>query len=58
MKKIGIIVFAVAILIGVAFSSLFSFGRLTGRVFNITFNHGVQGSGNISTQTRDARDFN
>ncbi|MEP7214270.1 MAG: head GIN domain-containing protein [Acidobacteriota bacterium] len=57
MKKIGIIVFAIAILIGVAFSSLFSFGRLTGRVLNLTFNHGVQGSGNISTETRDARDF-
>ena len=58
MKKIGIIVFAIAIVIGVAFSSLFSFGRLTGRVLNISFSHGIEGSGNASTETRETGEFN
>ena len=55
MKKIGIIVFGIAIIIGVAFSSLFSFGRLTGRVLNFSFDHSVKGSGNITKVSREAR---
>jgi hypothetical protein len=58
MKKIGIIVFAAALIIGVAFSSLFSFGRLTKQVFNVSFSHGVEGSGNTAAETRDLSDFN
>lgn len=57
MKKIGIVVFAVAIIIGIFFSSLFSFGRATQKIFNFSFNSGVNGSGNIVTQTRDVSDF-
>jgi hypothetical protein len=57
MKKIGIIVFGIAIIIGVAFSSLFSFGRLTGRVLNFSFDHSVKGSGNITKVSRDVSDF-
>ena len=58
MKKIGFIVFAVAIIIGVAFSSLFSIGRLTGRIFNFSISHNVKGSGNMASETRDASGFN
>ena len=57
MKKIGIIVFAIAILLGVFVSSFFSFGRVSGKIFNFSFNKSVKGSGNISTETRDIRDF-
>jgi hypothetical protein len=57
MKKIGFIVFAAAIIIGVAFSSLFSFGKATGKVFNFSVNSGVTGSGNIAADTRDVSDF-
>jgi len=57
MKKIGIIVFGAAIIIGIVFSSLFSFGRLTSKVFNVSFNSGVEGSGNSTTETRGVSDF-
>lgn len=57
MKKIGIIVFAVAILLGVFVSSFFSSGRTSGKIFNFSFNKSVKGSGNISTETRDISDF-
>lgn len=57
MKKIGIIVFAVAILLGVFVSSFFSFGRVSDKIFNFSLNKSVKGSGNISTETRDIADF-
>jgi len=58
MKKIGIIVFAAALIIGVAFSSLFSFGRVTKQAFNVSFNNGVEGSGHVTTLRFDVSDFN
>ncbi len=57
MKKIGIIIFAVAILLGVFVSSFFSFGRLSEKAFNFSFTSGVKGSGNIASETRDVGSF-
>lgn len=58
MKKIGIIVFIVAVLIGVVFSNLFSFGKASERVFNVSFNlGGEKGTGNVVTETRDIKGF-
>jgi hypothetical protein len=57
MKKIGIIVFAVAILLGVFVSSFFSFGRLSEKAFTFSFRSGVKGSGNIASETRDVGSF-
>ncbi len=57
MKKIGIIIFAVAILLGVFVSSFFSFGRLTEKAFTFSFGSGVKGSGNIASETRDVGSF-
>ncbi len=57
MKKIGIIVFIAAIVLGVLVSSFFSFGRVSGKVFNFSFNKSVKGSGNIATETRDISGF-
>jgi hypothetical protein len=57
MKKIGLIVFAAAIIIGVAFSSLFSFGRVTKQVFNVSFSNNIEGSGKTATETRGLSDF-
>jgi hypothetical protein len=57
MKKFGIIIFIVAVLIGVAFSNLFSFGRVSGKLFNFSFGTSTKGSGVASSEVREARDF-
>lgn len=58
MKKIGIIIFAVAILIGVVFANFLSFGKVeTSNFFNFSFKRGVKGSGNIITENRDIKGF-
>lgn len=56
MKKLGIVIFVVALLLGVVFSNLFSFGKASARFFNISFN-AVSGSGVAATETRDISDF-
>ncbi|MBK8147302.1 MAG: DUF2807 domain-containing protein [Acidobacteria bacterium] len=58
MKKIGIIIFIVAIALGVALANAFSFGKATSHFFNFQFGFGgVKGSGNVVTQKRDVTDF-
>ncbi|MDM7923760.1 MAG: head GIN domain-containing protein [Pyrinomonadaceae bacterium] len=57
MKKIGILIFAVAVLIGVAFANVFSFGRVELPAFNISFGKGVKGSGNVVTENRQLSNF-
>lgn len=58
MKKIGIIVFIVALAIGVVIASVFSFGKAAGNLFsfNIGFG-GVKGSGNVQTDKRKVDNF-
>jgi len=58
MKKIGFIVFAIAIIIGVSIASLFSWGKATGEVFNVSVNFGAEkGSGTTAVENREVRDF-
>jgi hypothetical protein len=57
MKKIGIIIFGIALLAGVVFANFFSFGKAESGLVNFSFVRGVKGSGNISTETRDIKDF-
>ena len=57
MKKLGIIIFVVALILGVVFSNLFSFGKASARFFNISFNS-VAGSGVAATESRDVSEFN
>ena len=57
MKKLGIIIFVVAIIIGIAFSNLFSFGKASAGIFNISFGHSVAGSGVSATEVRELRAF-
>lgn len=59
MKKIGIIVFAVCIVVGLAFANFFSFGRLTNRLFNFKVDIGnhVTGSGNSASEKRGVGGF-
>jgi len=58
MKKIGFIIFVVALVAGVILANLSAFGRIGAKSFDVSFNFGkVSGSGNVITQTRDIRDF-
>jgi len=58
MKKIGFLVFAAALILGLIVSNIFSFGRVSDKFFNLSFNFkGVKGSGNTASQVRDLKDF-
>ena len=57
MKKIGIIIFIIALLIGVGLANVFSFGKTSARFFNFKFNRGVAGSGNIVNENREVSNF-
>ncbi|MEP6947411.1 MAG: head GIN domain-containing protein [Acidobacteriota bacterium] len=59
MKKLGILIFAAALVIGLVASNLFSFGRLGGNLFNfsVNFGSGVHGSGNVVKEDRSAAGF-
>jgi uncharacterized protein YfiM (DUF2279 family) len=57
MKKIGIIVFIAALIVGVTVANLFSFGRTSAKFFNISINRGVSGSGNVVSEKRNVADF-
>jgi hypothetical protein len=57
MKKIGILVFAAAVIVGVFVASMFSFGRVNQKFFNFSFNKKTKGSGNIVTEVRDIKGF-
>lgn len=58
MKKIGIIIFIVALILGVTFANFFSWGKTSARVFNFSVNFGgVKGSGNVVSEKRDVADF-
>lgn len=58
MKKIGIIIFAAALIIGVIVANFFTFGRASGDLVNFSFSFkGKKGSGNATTEVRDLREF-
>jgi Putative auto-transporter adhesin, head GIN domain len=57
MKKVGIIIFAVALLIGLVCSNFFSFGKAKEGFFDFSFFTGVSGSGNSVTEKRDLSGF-
>ena len=58
MKKFGFLVFIVAIIVGVVFANLFSFGRASGKIFNFSFGTSVKGSGVMRSEVREIADFN
>jgi len=57
MKKIGIVIFVVAIAMGVVAGNFFSFVRLPGKIFNFSFGRGVKGSGVLITEKRELSGF-
>lgn len=58
MKKVGLIVFIIALILGVGFASFVSWGKATAKLFNFEFKlGGVKGSGNTVTETREVTGF-
>lgn len=59
MKKIGIIIFIAALIIGVTLANAFAFGKTSANFFsfNFKFGRGVKGSGNIANEKRDISNF-
>src|SRR3982751_1352355 len=58
MKKVGLIIFGIALVVGVVFANMFSFGRISDRVFNVSLNlSDVKGSGHVVTESRDVPEF-
>ena len=57
MKKIGLLIFITALIVGIGLANVFSTGKMTGKIFNFSINHGVSGSGNIASEKRDLADF-
>lgn len=55
MKKIGIIVFVVALSLGIITASIFSFGKFSMNLFSMTT--GIEGSGLSKTEKRDVAEF-
>lgn len=56
MKKIGLIVFIFALVVGVVLASISSFGKISGKLFSFNIG-GVKGSGAMKTETRDVSGF-
>lgn len=58
MKKVGFLIFVIAIVIGISIANIFAWGKVEGKVFNFSMNFGSErGSGNVVTESRDLRDF-
>jgi len=58
MKKIGIIIFIVALILGVTFANFFSWGKTSAKFFSFSVNFGgIQGSGNVQNEKRNLADF-
>jgi hypothetical protein len=58
MRKIGFLVFILALIVGVAVAGNIAWGKASAKFFNIEFNvGGVKGNGNVQSETREVRDF-
>lgn len=58
MKKIGFVVFVVAVVVGVTVAGFFNWGKATESIVNFKVNFGAEkGSGNMATERREIGDF-
>ncbi|CAN5304140.1 head GIN domain-containing protein [soil metagenome] len=57
MKKIGIIIFIIALFIGLIFAKFFAFGQSSARIFNFKDSFSETGSGNVISEKREITDF-
>jgi uncharacterized protein YfiM (DUF2279 family) len=55
MKKLGIIAFICALIVGAVFANVFSFGKFSVNIFS--FSRGITGSGNLQTEKREVSEF-
>ncbi|MFZ1700085.1 MAG: head GIN domain-containing protein [Pyrinomonadaceae bacterium] len=56
MKKIGVLIFGAALVVGLIAATMSSFGRIGDKVFSFRVG-AVKGSGNVATDRRDLTDF-
>lgn len=57
MKKLGILIFIIAIIVGVVFSNLFSIGRTSGKLFTFSVGSSIRGSGSAASESRSVEGF-
>lgn len=57
MKKLGIIIFILALIAGIFFGSIFSYGSSSGDLFSFSIFKTVSGSGNTQTEQRNVGEF-
>lgn len=57
MKKKALIIFAVALVAGCLLANILPFGRVSNRIFNISFGSGVRGSGVTASEKRSVDGF-
>lgn len=57
MKKLGIIIFIIALIAGIFFGSIFSYGKSFGNLFSFSIFKTVSGSGNVQTEQRNVGEF-
>ena len=58
MKKIGLLIFAACLVLGLVVGNLFSFGRASSKFFNFEMKlGGIHGSGNPASDTRAVSNF-
>lgn len=58
MKKIGLIVFILTLILGAAVANLLTFGSSDFRLIRFSINRQVEGSGNVVKESRDVSGFN
>jgi len=57
MKKLGVVIFGVALVAGLVLSNFFSFGKAKDGLFSFSFFGGTHGSGNVVTEKRNVSGF-
>lgn len=58
MKKIGFLVFILALIVGIAVAGNIAWGKATSKFFNFEFKSGgARGNGNVQSQARDLKGF-
>ncbi len=58
MKKIGILIFVVALVAGVTLANITSYGKASGNFLKFSMNFGAErGSGNVASEKRDVSGF-
>ena len=57
MKKIGILILIVTVVVGVAVANAVSFGKASGNIFTFSFGSKINGSGVAASESRPSSEF-